>query len=119
MKQIIAMAILISLLTVPAFGAVKTLGSGKTLEFDPSGIPPKMKEAYALMKVKCIKCHTMERTVVAVNTGIAPVSNTIFDKGSTKAYGIKMLRKPDSNMTKQDVKTVIDLLNYLLDQASK
>jgi hypothetical protein len=60
----------------------------------------------------------MERTVIAVNTGIAPISSGIFDRSATKAYGTKMLRKPDSNMTKADVKVVIDLLNYLLDQAS-
>jgi len=44
---------------------------------------------------------------------------TFFDKKATKAYGVKMLRKPDSNMTKQEVKLTVDFLDYLLEQGVK
>ena len=45
----------------------------------------------------------MERTVVAVQTGRAPITGQIFDRQAIKAYGIKMLRKPNSDMNKQDI----------------
>jgi hypothetical protein len=61
----------------------------------------------------------MERTVVAITTGVAPITGQPFDRNATKAYGIKMLRKPDSNMNKQEVKQCVELMNYLVDEASK
>jgi hypothetical protein len=71
------------------------------------------------MKIKCIQCHTQERTVIAISTGIAPVTGQPFDKQATKAYGIKMLRKPKSNMSRDEVKQVVNLMNYLIDEAAR
>lgn len=118
-KRLILTILLLGLFAGSAHARLKVIGKGAKMEFDPAGFPPKMKEAYALMRVKCTKCHTLERAVVAITTGIAPISNGVFDRTATKAYGIKMLRKPDSNMSKHDVHVVIDLLNYMLDQAAK
>ena len=98
---------------------LKTVGSGDAMNFDPSGFSADMKPKFEIMKVKCIKCHTMERTIVAVKTGVAPISGQPFDRGATKAYGIKMLRKPDSDMSKDQVKAVVELMNYLLDEAAR
>jgi hypothetical protein len=98
---------------------LRTVGSGDAMNFDPSGFPEVMKAKFEVMRVKCIKCHTMERTIVAIKTGVAPISGQPFDRGATKAYGIKMLRKPDSDMNKEQVKAVVDLMNYLLDEAAR
>jgi hypothetical protein len=98
---------------------LKTVGSGDAMNFDPSGFRDDMKPKFEIMKVKCIKCHTMERTIVAIKTGVAPISGQPFDRGATKAYGIKMLRKPDSDMSKDQVKAVVELMNYLLDEAAR
>ena len=77
------------------------------------------KASYEIMRVKCVKCHTLERTIVAIQTGIAPITGQLFDRSATKAYGVKMLRKPDSNMNKQEVKATVELMNYLLGEAEK
>jgi len=61
----------------------------------------------------------MERTVVAIQTGRAPITGQIFDRQAIKAYGIKMLRKPNSDMNKQDIRDVVILLNYILDENRK
>jgi hypothetical protein len=103
----------------PAHAGIKAIGSGDNIEIDTAGFPPNMKSAYDLMRVKCKKCHSLERAVVAIQTGLAPISGGIFDKSATGAYGVKMLRKSDSNMSKADVRTVVDLLNFLLDKAEK
>lgn len=78
-----------------------------------------MKAGYEIMRVKCVKCHTLERTIVAIQTGVAPITGQLFDRSATKAYGVKMLRKPDSNMNKQEVKATVELMNYLLGEAEK
>ena len=119
MKTFVCVVAALVMFSAPCFAGVKTVGRGDTLNFDPSSVPASMKASFDTMKVRCIKCHTMERTVVAITTGVAPITGQPFDRAATRAYGIKMLRKPDSNMNKQEVKVVVDLMNYLLDEAAR
>jgi hypothetical protein len=121
MKTIVYVLVVAALVmfSAPCFAGVKTVGRGDSMNFDTSSIPGSMKGSFDIMKIRCIKCHTMERTVVAITTGIAPITGQPFDRAATRAYGIKMLRKPDSNMNKQEVKVVVDLMNYLIDEAAR
>src|SRR5512140_208219 len=122
MMRLLRMFVLITLLAVaasPVHAKIRSVGKGDKMNFDPTQIPSDMKGAFETMKVKCIQCHTQERTVIAIQTGIAPVTGQPFDKQATKAYGIKMLRKPKSNMSREEVKQVVNLMNYLIDEAAK
>jgi len=119
MKTCTSIILAVMLFSVPGYASVRAIGRGDSMSFDPSSIPSTYRTSYDIMKVKCVKCHTLERTVVAITTGIAPITGQPFDRSATRAYGIKMLRKPDSNMNKQEVKAVVDLMNYLLDEASR
>lgn len=117
MKKVLSLLVLFCLTTTGANAALKVTGKGDSMRLDPAKFTPAMKANYDIMKTKCVKCHTLERTIVAIQTGIAPISGQIFDRNATKAYGIKMLRKPDSNMSKAEVKATVDLMNYLLNEA--
>jgi hypothetical protein len=120
MKRILLLTALITLAVAAAADArVKTKGRGAAMTFDATTIPPQYQASFDMMIVKCVKCHTMERTVVAIQTGRAPITGQIFDRQAIKAYGIKMLRKPNSDMSKQDIREVVILLNYILDENSK
>ena len=119
MKKVVIIAGMLFLSCSIAYAGIKVLGKGDSMRFDPSDFPPAMKANYDIMKTKCVKCHTLERTVIAITTGIAPISGQPFDRNATKAYGIKMLRKPDSNMNKQEVKATVDLMNWMLDEVNK
>jgi L-fucose mutarotase/ribose pyranase (RbsD/FucU family) len=119
MKKSLLLLVILSLLSTSAHAGLKVLGKGDSMRFDPGDYPAAMKQNYEVMKAKCVKCHTLERTVIAITTGIAPISGQPFDKNATKAYGIKMLRKPDSNMNKQEVKATVDLMNWMLDEVGK
>jgi len=115
MKRILLLSALITLaVTTAADARIKTRGRGASMTFDAASISPQYQASFALMLQKCTKCHTMERTVVAVQTGRAPITGQIFDRQAIKAYGIKMLRKPQSDMTKQDIRDVVRLLNYIM-----
>jgi len=48
-----------------------------------------------------------------------PVFHRDYDKSAAKVYGIKMMRKPDSNMSKAEIQAVVELFNYLLDEAAR
>lgn len=117
--RLVIIVTLFALATTPVHAKIRSVGKGDKMNFDPSQIPADLKSAFEIMKVKCIQCHTQERTVIAIQTGIAPVTGQPFDKQATKAYGIKMLRKPKSNMTRDEVKKVVELMNYLIDEAAK
>lgn len=117
--KIMVVLLLISFAATSAHARIRSVGKGDKMNFDPSQIPADLKGAFEIMKVKCIQCHTQERTVIAIQTGIAPVTGQPFDKQATKAYGIKMLRKPKSNMSRDEVKQVVNLMNYLIDEAAK
>lgn len=115
----VLIAALTLLMAIPCHADLKTVGKGDKLTFDAASFPPHIKANWEIVKVKCIKCHTMERTVVSITTGIAPISGQPFERSATKAYGVKMMRKPDSNMNKQEVKASVDLMNWLVDEAAK
>ncbi len=119
MRRVLPTVILLCLLITTAHAGLKVLGKGDQTQLDPTAFPSKMKERYLLMKFKCAKCHSLERVVIAVQTGIAPISGQPFDRDATRTYGIKMMRKPDSNMNKQEVKEIVELLNFLVDEATK
>jgi len=117
--KLIVLLVLFTVVATPVHAKIRAVGKGDKMNFDPAQIPADLKGAFEIMKVKCVQCHTQERTVIAIQTGIAPVTGQPFDKQATKAYGIKMLRKPKSNMTREEVKQVVNLMNFLIDEAAK
>ena len=119
MKRLSLILVFSLLFCTIAHAGLKVTGKGSDMQFDSAGFPPDMKAAYQLMKVKCVKCHTLERAVVAVQTGVAPITGTVFNQSATRAYGIKMMRKPDANISPKEAKTIVGLLDYLLDEAAK
>jgi hypothetical protein len=120
MKKYVTLAVLITLsICSIAEARVKVTGRGAKMNFSADSIPAMYKPSFDIMQIKCIKCHTMERTVIAVQTGRAPITGQPFNKQAVKAYGIKMLRKPSSDMNKKEIRDVVVLLNYLLDENAK
>jgi hypothetical protein len=114
MKKFLVTMLLVATTATAAHAGLRVVGKGDNMHLDPSAFPSAMKANYEIVRVRCVKCHTLERTIVAIQTGVAPISGQPFDRSATKAYGVKMLRKPDSNMTKPEVKASVDFLNFLL-----
>jgi hypothetical protein len=120
MKKYVTLAVLLTLSVYAiAEARVKVSGRGAKMNFSADGIPEMYKPSFALTQEKCIKCHTMERTVIAIVTGKAPITGQPFNKQAVKAYGIKMLRKPNSDMSKKEIRDVVVFLNYLIDENAK
>ncbi len=120
MRKYVFLASLLCLCMASSADArVKVKGRGANMNFDPNSLPAHLQISFTMMTKKCIKCHTMERTVIAVQTGRAPITGQPFDKQAIKAYGIKMLRKPNSDMNKQEIRDVVVLLNFIMDENLK
>jgi|SRR6185369_10475929 len=120
MKRYVTLAVLMALsIYTVAEARVKVTGRGAKMNFSADSIPEMYKQSFELMQVKCVKCHTMERTVIAIQTGRAPITGQPFNRQAVKAYGIKMLRKPNSDMNKKEIRDLVVFLNYLLDENAK
>jgi len=119
MKKLLLPLFVLIISATSAHAGLKVIGKGDAMRLDTGAFPPAMKANYEILRTKCVKCHTLERTIVAIQTGVAPISGQPFDRSATKAYGVKMLRKPDSNMTKPEVKASVDLMNYLLAESER
>lgn len=120
MKNIFLLtACIILAVAASADARIKVKGRGAAMNFDSTSLPPQYQATFEMMTNKCSKCHTMERTVVSVQTGRAPITGQIFDRQAIKAYGIKMLRKPNSGMNKQEIRDVVILLNYIMEENKK
>ena len=119
MKHISLAMIFCLLFASSSHAALKAIGSGDKMQLDASRFPPAMKSAYQLMQKKCTGCHTMERVVIALQTGIAPTTLLEFNKKTAKDHCDKMMRKPNSNISQQDAKSITELLYYLIDESAK
>ena len=120
MKSYIILAVILTLSVCSIADArVKISGRGAKMNFSADSIAEMYKPSFELLQAKCVKCHTMERTVIAVQTGRAPITGQPFNKQAVKAYGIKMLRKPNSDMNKKEIRDLVVFLKYLLDENAK
>lgn len=119
MKHIVLTLSLCLLFAASAQAALKVIGSNDSKQLDSSGFPPAMKSAYQLMQKKCTSCHTLERVVIALQTGVAPTTLLEFNKQTAKAHCDKMMRKSGANITAQDARSITALLYYLIDEAAK
>jgi hypothetical protein len=119
MKHIIFTIIFCLQFTGSSFAALKVTGSGDKLQLDASRFPQSMKSAYQLMQKKCTSCHTLERVVIALQTGMTPTTMLEFNKKTAKAHCDKMVRKPNADISQQDAKTITELLYYLIDESAK
>lgn len=117
--RVLAFFLILSIAAVPVSAHVRVTGKGDALNFDATGIPGNLKPAYNLMNQKCARCHSMEMIVSAVLTGVCPETKQPFNKQAVKAYGIKMIRKKDSEISKKEMRDIVVLINYFLDEQAR
>ena len=89
---------------------LKVQGAGKKQQLVRDQFAPATRPEYDLFATKCTKCHEMARPIMALKTGITPISGGAFEEKGIKEYVVKMMRKPNSGITKDDAKKIIDFL---------
>jgi hypothetical protein len=112
MKKLAVTLLLATSIANAAQAGMTVIGKGDDMRLDATLFPPEMKANYEIFRVRCAECHTLERTIVAIQTGVMPASGKPFNKASIKGYMVKMLRSSD--LTKAEVKSSLDLMNYLI-----
>ena len=89
---------------------LKVQGAGKKQLLIRDQFAPAIRTEYDLFATRCTKCHEMARPIAALKTGITPISGGTFEEKGIKEYVVKMMRKPNSGITKDDAKQIIDFL---------
>ena len=92
---------------------LKIIGTGKNLDVDANHFNDTQALQYNMFKQRCSQCHEIARPLQAVDTGISPVSHQAFGLKEIKRYVIKMMRKPNSGITKPEAKQIILFLRNL------
>ena len=105
-----AMALFLWGTSAGANGQLKTIGKGKAMVLDFKQFKGEYAANYKVFKVRCTKCHEMRRPIIALQTGVTPMTGSNFDRAGIKVYVIKMMRKAHSNIDKRDAKNIIRFL---------
>ena len=95
-----------------AHAALKTRGKGKTIALVAAQFPPEVQPGLKSFSNKCSKCHSLGRPISALKTGRTPISGGTFNDQYIKKYVVKMMRKPNSGITKSDAKEIIGFLRF-------
>jgi hypothetical protein len=98
---------------------LKTKGAGKAQTLVREQFPANQQPRYDLFAARCTHCHEMARPISALLTGLTPISGASFDGDGIKKYVIKMMRKPNSGITKDDAKEIIVFLDGARAQAKE
>ena len=122
----ILMTILVALVQLPhqaiaeaSENQLKIIGSGKSLDVSSDHFSDIQAQQYGVFKQRCSQCHEIARPLQAVETGISPVSHQTFGLKQIKRYVIKMMRKPNSGITKPEAKQIILFLRNLKEDVDK
>jgi hypothetical protein len=116
MKKICLLLCCVLLTSVVAYAQLNVIVQGDNLIIDSTGFPAKMQSAYILMLQKCNQCHSIERIIVGVQSGICPLTKSAFNKETTKTIVTRMFLKENSNMTRENARDIVEFLNFLLEQ---
>ena len=98
---------------------LKIIRSGKGLAVEASPFNDTQTQQYSVFKQRCSQCHEISRPLQAVETGISPVSHQTFGLKEIKRYVIKMMRKPNSGITKPEAKQIILFLRNLKEDVDR
>jgi hypothetical protein len=114
LSALVALSALVIGLTLPqvALAELKTSGKGKDQRLVTDDFPADQKERNTLFEARCGKCHELSRPISAVLTGRSPLSDSAFDGDLLKAYVLKMMRKANSGIEKDDARELIVFLLY-------
>jgi hypothetical protein len=94
------------------YAELKVRGKDKDKVLVPGQFKGDQKKAYDLFAKRCTKCHEMARPVSALETGKTPISGSVFNDSGIKKYVVKMMRKPNSGITRDDARDIIVFLRH-------
>lgn len=100
-----------------ARAALKTTNKGAALVRDQ--FPEDQRAGFDRFVSKCGTCHELSRPIGALVTGLTPLTAAPFDRDGIKKYVVRMARKPNSGIDRDDAKLIIEFLVAARELAAK
>lgn len=88
---------------MPGCGGPQATADMRTGQFDASTLPARLQQPYAIFRVRCGKCHTLDR----------PLNAPITDPAHWDRYVARMRRMPGSGISPADASEILKFLYYL------
>jgi hypothetical protein len=107
-----AIILLLALVPAMASAALKVQGKGKEQSLVRDQFAAEQRPRYDMFAQKCTRCHELARPISALLSGVTPLSADRFDEEGIKKYVVKMMRKPNSGIVKEDARELIAFLTY-------
>jgi hypothetical protein len=104
--------LLLALAPATASAALKVQGKGKEQTLVRDQFAAEQRPRYDMFAQKCTRCHELARPISALLSGVTPLSADRFDEEGIKKYVVKMMRKPNSGIVKEDARELIQFLTY-------
>jgi len=99
--------------------ALKVQGKGKEQTLVRDQFAAEQQPRYDMFAQKCTRCHELARPISALLSGVTPLSADKFDEEGIKKYVVKMMRKPNSGIVKEDARELIQFLTYARSLATR
>src|SRR5687767_4244045 len=99
--------------------ALKVQGKGKEQTLVRDQFAADQQPRYDMFQQKCTRCHELARPISALLNGVTPLSADKFDDEGIKKYVVKMMRKPNSGIVKEEARELIQFLTYARSLAVK
>jgi hypothetical protein len=113
------LALLVVLPVGAASAALKVQGKGKEQTLVRDQFAADQRPRYDMFQQKCTRCHELARPISALLSGVTPLSADKFDEEGIKKYVVKMMRKPNSGIVKEEARELIQFLTYARSLASQ
>ena len=95
---------------LPAYASLKTIKRGKSTVLVASQFKGPLAKEFSFFQAKCTQCHDLHRPTYALTKGKTPLAGDAFDRKGVKKYVVKMMRKPNSGISRDDAKRIIKFL---------
>lgn len=114
-----ALVVCLALAPALARAALKVQGKGKEQTLVRDQFAADQQPRYDMFAQKCTRCHELARPISALMSGVTPLSADKFDEEGIKKYVVKMMRKPNSGIVKEEARELIQFLTYARSLATK
>jgi hypothetical protein len=123
MGRLVIACLLCCAMVSSASAALHVTGRGENLRFDTEEFPAKMKSNFETLKLKCTRCHSQQRIVISFLSGRMPITGQTYDMDSLKTLSFRMYRKamnkPETVISKDDMRSIHPLLKYMMEESSR
>ncbi|MBI4816100.1 MAG: hypothetical protein HY791_07580 [Deltaproteobacteria bacterium] len=113
MSVVFALTLAVGLRATPAHGAPLPREFENNGELLLENIPHELRSSSSVFRSRCAQCHSLNRPLEALATGLGPVSGRPFEAEDIKQYVVRMMRKRGSSIRRAEAMALVRFLVFV------